>query len=147
MDTKPAQTTEQSAIHELIEAWARAMRAKDAAGVAACQTAESVAYTLAPPLQTRDPDGGGLAAWFATWRGPLDYEIRDLEIIAGDSVAYSHGLARLSGEKVDGERPHLWFRLTLGFRKAAGAWKIAHEHDSVPFYMDGSLRAAVDLDP
>ena len=29
----------------------------------------------------------------------------------------------------------------------AGTWKIAHEHTSVPFYMDGSFRAAVDLEP
>jgi hypothetical protein len=25
--------------------------------------------------------------------------------------------------------------------------KIAHEHESVPFYMDGSFKAAVDLTP
>lgn len=46
------------------------------------------------------------------------------------------------GEKVD-----LWFRATLGFRKIAGQWKIVHEHSSVPFYMDGSFKAAVDLKP
>jgi ketosteroid isomerase-like protein len=38
-------------------------------------------------------------------------------------------------------------RQTLGFRKVAGTWKIAHEHTSVPFYMDGSDTAAVDLEP
>jgi hypothetical protein len=27
------------------------------------------------------------------------------------------------------------------------AWTVAHEHTSVPFYMDGSLKAAVDLAP
>ena len=26
-------------------------------------------------------------------------------------------------------------------------WKIMHEHSSVPFYMDGSFKAAVDLKP
>lgn len=28
-----------------------------------------------------------------------------------------------------------------------GGWKIAHTHSSVPFYMEGSYRAAVDLHP
>jgi ketosteroid isomerase-like protein len=32
-------------------------------------------------------------------------------------------------------------------RDEHGAWKIAHEHTSVPFYMDGSFRAAIDLKP
>lgn len=40
-----------------------------------------------------------------------------------------------------------FFRQTLCFRKIRGAWKIAHQHESVPFYMDGSYRAAVDLEP
>jgi ketosteroid isomerase-like protein len=147
METTLDQTTDQAAIAKLVEAWARAMRAKDAAGVAACLSSDGVAYTLAPPLRAPGDGGGGLSAWFATWDGPLAYEIRDLEVIAGGDVAYSHSLNHLGGLKVTGERPDLWFRVTLGFRKIAGAWKIAHEHESVPFYMDGSLRAAVDLAP
>ena len=41
----------------------------------------------------------------------------------------------------------LWVRTTLGFRKADGRWRVVHEHVSVPFYMDGSERAALDLKP
>lgn len=40
-----------------------------------------------------------------------------------------------------------WIRLNLGLRKAGGAWKIIHEHESVPFLMDGSDKAALDLKP
>ncbi len=50
-------------------------------------------------------------------------------------------------ERVAGERVDLWFRETLGFCKIDGQWKIAHEHSSVPFYMDGSFKAAIDLKP
>ena len=88
-----------------------------------------------------------LQAWFATWRGPLGYEVRELTITAGEDTAFSHSLNRLSGTKVDGEQADVWFRQTVGFRKIGGAWKIAHEHESVPFYMDGSFKAAVDLKP
>jgi len=40
-----------------------------------------------------------------------------------------------------------WMRETLCLERAAGTWRIVHEHASVPFYMDGSLRAAFDLRP
>ena len=36
---------------------------------------------------------------------------------------------------------------TLGFRKIDDEWTITHEHSSVPFYMDGSFKAAIDLKP
>jgi ketosteroid isomerase-like protein len=41
----------------------------------------------------------------------------------------------------------LWYRLTVGLRKREGQWRIAHTHASVPFYMDESGRAALDLAP
>jgi PhnB protein len=50
----------------------------------------------------------------------------------------------MSGTKTDGENVELWLRETLGLRKIDDKWKIAHQHESVPFYMDGSYKAAVD---
>jgi PhnB protein len=35
----------------------------------------------------------------------------------------------------------------LGGAQLDGSWRIVHEHDSTPFYLDGSLRAALDLRP
>ena len=32
-------------------------------------------------------------------------------------------------------------------RKVDGTWRITQEHNSTPFYMDGSFKAAVDLQP
>ena len=66
--------------------------------------------------------------------------------MSGDT-AYGFGLSHMTGTKTNGHEGDLWSRETLGFRKVGGAWKIAHEHSSVPFYMDGSFRAAVDLKP
>ena len=59
----------------------------------------------------------------------------------------SHSLNMMSGRSASGHEVKLWYRQTLSFRKVNGAWKIAHEHSSVPFYMDGSFRAATDLKP
>jgi ketosteroid isomerase-like protein len=107
-------------------------------------------FILAPPLKYEGDGVLGeqrLEEWFATWRGPLGYEIRDLCITVGDDVAFSHSLDRMSGTKTDGANVSLWLRATLGFRKIGGEWKIVHQHESVPFYMDGSFKAAVDLQP
>jgi ketosteroid isomerase-like protein len=46
----------------------------------------------------------------------------------------------------DRDRRRVWVRATVCCRKTDGKWKIVHEHQSVPFYMDGSYRA-VDLKP
>jgi PhnB protein len=53
----------------------------------------------------------------------------------------------MTGTENDGENVDLWFRHTVGLRKADGRWRIVHEHESVPSYMDGSYKAAVDLLP
>ena len=84
---------------------------------------------------------------FPPSKGTIDYENRDLDITAGNDVTFCHSLNRMMATTAKGEKVDLWFRATLGFRKIAGQWKIVHEHSSVPFYMDGSFKAAVDLKP
>jgi uncharacterized protein (TIGR02246 family) len=147
MTPRTGAATAEAQIHALIDDWARAIRAKDVDGVMSHYAADSVTFDLAPPLISAAANAKGLEAWFSTWRGPLGYEIRDLNIRAGDDAAFCHSLNRLSGTTTDGERAHVWFRQTLCFRKIGGEWRIAHQHESVPFYMDGSYRAAVDLKP
>jgi len=138
---------DEAMIREMLDDWLAALSAKQAEGVVAHYVAAPVLYTLAPPLVAEDGDAAGLNEWFATWRGPLAYERRDVEIAAAGDVAFCHCLTRLTGTKTDGARNDIWFRHTLGLRKIEGKWKIAHEHASVPFYMDEREKAAVDLKP
>jgi uncharacterized protein (TIGR02246 family) len=147
MPREDAKAVAEAQIRGLVNHWARAVRAKDAAGVMAHYAPDSVTFDLAPPLISTGADAKGLQAWFSTWQGPIGCEIRDLTITAGDDVAFCYGLNRLSGTKTDGEKADVWFRQTFCLRKIGGEWRIAHQHESVPFYMDGSYRAAVDLKP
>jgi uncharacterized protein (TIGR02246 family) len=135
-------------IRECIESWARALRAKDVEGVMAHYTPDIVTFDLAPPLQhTGDAYRRGFEEWFRTVRGPIALEIRDLRITAGEDVAFGHSLNHISGARTTGEETDVWVRATVCLRKTGGQWLVAHEHSSVPFYMDGSYRAAVDLAP
>jgi PhnB protein len=145
--TSHGNSAEVAAIDQTIEGWARALRAKDAAGVISFGTKDYLLVSLAPPLQVEMREPKGLEAWFATWVGPIGYVLHQLTIAAGPDLAFAHSLNRMTGTKTDGAKPDSWFRQTLRLRKVDGRWKIAHQHDSVPFYMDGSFRAAVDLRP
>jgi uncharacterized protein (TIGR02246 family) len=138
-------------IRELVDRQVEAMTSRDAAAVVGLRAADVVGFTLAPPLVQSGADMtnvAGTAAWFATFDGPLQYEVRDLEVTVGGDVAFCHSLNRMSAVPVGmAEAFELWFRATLGLRKVDGEWRVTHEHQSTPFYMDGSLRAAVDLKP
>jgi PhnB protein len=134
-------------VRSVIDAWAQAIRVKDAAGVVAHQAQDLVQFDLAPPLRVFGADPRGLQDWFATWRGHIGYEIKDLHVTVGDDIAFCYGLIHLTGNRTDGSESNVWFRNTLCLRKTDDAWKIAHGHESVPMYMNGSFKAAIDLKP
>jgi ketosteroid isomerase-like protein len=145
--TDPTTTTEQDRIRAVVEGLWSAIGAKNAEKAVSHYAPDFVQFSLAPPLRSIGPDPKTLEAWFATWRGPIAHESREQTITVGRDVAFCTSLDRMTGTKTDGAEVALWFRSTLGLRKIDGRWLIAHEHESVPFYMDGSFRAAIDLLP
>jgi uncharacterized protein (TIGR02246 family) len=141
---------DEAEIRALLDDIADAIRNKDAAAAIAPLADDVVAFDLAPPLRmgpeaARDP--AILEAWFDTWKSPIICRTHDLKVAVGDDVAYAFGLQHMSGTKSDGEQVDLWFRVTACFRREAGRWRITHMHNSVPFAMDGSGRALLDLKP
>ncbi len=135
------------AIRTVLEQRKEALKAKDARLVAAKHAPDTIAFSLAPPLVAVGESEATVADWFKTWQGLLDWETVDTNIAVSGDVAFVSALEYMAGTKMDGQDTRMWFRTTLGLRKLDGSWKITHEHQSVPFYMDGSLRAAVDLQP
>jgi ketosteroid isomerase-like protein len=141
---------DETEIRNLLADGTRALRAKDADLALAHLAEDVVSFDLEPPLQFTGADARdkqGVEAWFRTWRGPIGWELRDPQIAIGGDVAFVHGLGHMTGTKTDGEVVDLWVRCTLCLRHRGGAWQITRQHMSVPFYMDGSYRAAVDLRP
>ncbi len=108
---------------------------------------EPVVFSMAPPLRQELPGREALATWFATWKGPIGIELRDVAVHVDGGVAFTTALNHMTGTKTDGEEIDLWFRVTCGLRRIDGRWRVVHEHESVPFHMDGSYRAATDLEP
>jgi ketosteroid isomerase-like protein len=143
-------TTDDRRILDVLEARAAAIRSKDVDRTLATYAPDTINFDLPPPLQYVGPDAldpKGLGGWFDTWIGPIGLDQRDLRVSASGDLALALGLVRLSGQRTGGEMTDIWVRQTFGLRRTNGAWRIIHEHTSVPFYMDGSYRAAVDLKP
>jgi PhnB protein len=146
MTTLDRRMTNEEQVRAVMDDWAEALRTKNAGGVIRHHAGDFVLFSVAPPLVSRT-DPRDLETWLATWRGPIGYEIRALTVTVGGDVAFCPSLNKMIGTKRDGEAVELWFRQTLGLRNTAAGWKITHAHESVPFHMDGSLKAATDLEP
>jgi uncharacterized protein (TIGR02246 family) len=143
------QPNDEARVREVIADWAAAVRAKDVDRAITYYAADVVSFDLAPPLQYagREALRKNLAEWFPTFQGPIGYDVHNLSITAGGDVAFCRSLNRISGTRTNGEKTDVWVRATIGCRRVGGRWLITHEHASVPFQMDGSDRAAIDLRP
>jgi uncharacterized protein (TIGR02246 family) len=139
---------DEAAIRQRIDTLVEAIRAMDLEGVKAIYAPDIVSYDVEPPLQ----HVGAAAKWtnwvgvFTIYQRPLGYEIRDLTITVGDDVAFGYSLNRISGTLQNGRRSDHWVRWTACLRKSDGAWRIAHDHVSVPVDF-ASGRALLDLEP
>lgn len=139
-------------VHAVLEEFAAAHAAHDTDGLFALYSDDVVSYSLAPPLQQGldTPYGTpeGIRAWFAGFDGPVQIELLDPVASQGGDLAFAHSLAKMTITRAgQPESISTWYRSTFGLRRIDGSWRITHRHDSTPFYMDGSYRAAVDLKP
>jgi uncharacterized protein (TIGR02246 family) len=122
-------------IRVLIERWAEAVHAGDLDGVLAGHADDIVMFDVPPP-----EDGvRGIHAYRETWppffewqRQGAVFEVVSLEVTAGADVAFAHALLRCGTAEEFKRDPDNRLRLTIGLRKEAGRWVVAHEHHSFP---------------
>jgi uncharacterized protein (TIGR02246 family) len=127
--------TEEAELRALIARWSQAVRNKDIAGIRADHDPDILMFDVPPPFLSR-----GIEAYMATWPQFLNwsakavkFEFTDVEIAAGPEVAFATAIGHCNGTEEGGGAPaELQFRLTMGFRKKNGRWRIVHEHHSVP---------------
>jgi ketosteroid isomerase-like protein len=140
--------TDGAAILDVIDTLRQALFEKDAQKFISAFADDAVIFNLAPPLMHLGVDSKEKEAWFDSWSTPLELEPRGFEVTISGDYAFAHGFLRLAGTKNGPEgKVSFWMRETVCLHKESGEWRIVHEHASVPFYMDGSLRPAFDLWP
>jgi len=143
-------TDNETEIRDVLEAKAAALAAGDVKTMLSYYTPDAVRFTLAPPLrqETDAHDTAPVEQWVATFEAPPVRETIRLAIAASGDVAFATGITSMTAVPKGSTKSFtLWHRTTVGLRRVDGRWLVAHEHDSVPFEMDGSLRASVNLRP
>lgn len=137
---------DEAQIRERLDEWARALHAKDLDALMRLYEPDTVAFDLMVPAQVqgRDRYRENFESWFAALPAPIDYEVHDLRITAGEDVAFCHSLSHVRGTRPNGEKADYWVRVTVGFRKSNGQWMMIHDHVSMPLDMQ-TMKAVPDL--
>ena len=125
--------TDEQVIGNLITRWANAVHTEDLDTVLAEHDPEIVMFDVPPPY-----DGvRGIAAYRDTWppffewqRQGAQFEIVEMDVTAGDDVAFAHALLRCGMPAELEANPENRLRLTVGLRKRDGRWVVTHEHHS-----------------
>jgi ketosteroid isomerase-like protein len=127
-------TKDEAEIRDLIERWARAVRTKNLDGIIAHHAPEILMFDVPPPIQAK-----GIEAYKKTWdkffawfQDSGVFDITELNITAGEDVAFGTALMRCGGTEPNGDKVTLDFRLTICLRKIHSQWTVLHEHHSVP---------------
>jgi uncharacterized protein (TIGR02246 family) len=135
-------------IRDLIGRRVAAIRAKNAEAAMADAATDVLSFDIVNPFQHlgRDALKRRTEDWFASFDGPIGYDVADLRIAADGDVAFCHSVTHVNATRRDGGKLDMWWRSTTCFRRIDGAWRVTHEHNSVPF--DGaSGKASLDLNP
>jgi len=125
--------TDEELIKTLVQRWAAAVRREDVEGAVLSHSQDILLFDVPPPLQSRGIDAYR-ASWdtYFQWAEGGAFDVSELEVTAGDTVAFCHGIIRCAGRSADGRRTELRIRLTVGCRKIDGQWLVTHEHHSEP---------------
>jgi ketosteroid isomerase-like protein len=86
----------------------------------------------------RSAAASGARVYMATWdeflgmqAKPVQFDFPDIAVTAGADVAFATAIGTCC-DLSSGVPVNLEFRLTMGFRKIDGKWRIVHEHHSIP---------------
>ena len=135
-------------IRQRIEDCAKALNAKDIDGVMSLFAPNMVSFDIVAPLRYVGADGKR-RAWqgaFAALRGPIAYEVRDLNVTTHGELAFVHSLNHLNATLASGQITDLWLCWTACLRRIDGVWLVVHDHVSVPADLEHG-HAVLNLTP
>lgn len=113
--------------------WAEAVHNGDMDTVLANHAVDIVMFDVPPPEQGVRGIDAYRASWppFFEWqRSGSSFEIVELDVAAGEDVAFAWALLRCGTPEDLAATPVNLLRLTIGLRKDASGWTVSHEHHS-----------------
>ncbi|WP_232668211.1 YybH family protein [Pseudonocardia sp. TRM90224] len=127
-------TTTEAGVMELLEGRVDACRAKDLDRLMSYYSPGIVYFDVVPPLQFAGTDAvrRNFRRWFNEYEGPILLQTHELNIAAGDDVAFASMLHVDDGRRNNGIEGEVWIRSTVCCRRIDGKWLVTHEHVSIP---------------
>jgi len=134
MLTTERRSRDDSSVRDRVASLAQAIREKDIEFLMTHYAPDLVVYDVMAPLAVQGAADyrKNFERWFASMRGPIDYEMNDLRISMSESHAFTHCVSHIKGTRTNGEKADYWVRVTTCFQKANGQWLVGHEHVSKP---------------
>lgn len=128
-------SADEAEIRHMMNEWSRALEAKDVAGLVQDYAPDAVLYDAIPPYKVVGADNIR-----QVWANCLPHfpeqfqsEHRDIQIHVAGDTAFAHCMHHFVPTPADHPSGQTWMRVTVGYRKFSGKWKVVHEHISIPF--------------
>lgn len=126
---------DEAEIRKMIQDWSDALERKDVDGLVADYAPDAVLFDAIPPYKTVGAD-----KIREVWEQCLPFfpdefksEHRDVEIHVQGDTAFAHCLHHFVPTDASHPCGQTWMRITVGYRRVNGKWKVVHEHVSIPF--------------
>jgi len=132
--------SDEQQIRALLERWATTTRRGQLDDVLANHSPNVLIYDVLPPLKYEGAEAyrRSWGDWQPETQGEGQFELQDLSVCAGDTVAFAHAFIKCGGVLPDGRKFEDLVRATFCLRKSANRWNVEHQHISKPFVPTGS---------
>lgn len=135
MTIETSKLTDEAQIRQLLDDWAKATREGNDEAVLHNHASDLLIFDVLAPIQYKGAEAYRKSwdEWRPTDDGEALFEMHELSITAGDTVAYAHCLIEC-GKKPNSD----WVRATFCLQKCDGEWIITHQHVSMPVSRKGA---------
>ena len=135
MTTENSKVTDETQIQQLLDDWAKATREGNNDAVLSNHVSDVLIFDVLAPLQYKGADvyRKSWDEWQPTSEGESLFEIHELNITTGETVAFCHGLIKCGGAPIAD-----WVRATFCLCKMDSKWMITHQHISMPVSRKGA---------
>jgi ketosteroid isomerase-like protein len=133
-DGKAASSVE-AVLFKRIDDLAKAIHDKNLDRLMTFYAHDVVVFDLRPPLDVRGAVvyRKNFERWFASFEGPIGFELKDLRIVPGEGAAFCHYLGHTTGTRPGDRKADYWVRGTTCFEyREEEGWLVSHEHISMP---------------
>ena len=135
MSIETSKFTDEDQIRQLINDWAKATREGNKDAVLSSHASDLLIFDVLAPLQYKGTEAyrKSLDEWWPTDEGEALFEMHELGITTGETVAFAYCLIEC------GKKPNPdWVRTTFCLQKTDGKWMITHQHGSMPISRKGA---------